>query len=146
MEKSHNFRGLLEEHRAFYEVLPHYVIVDERQGSTQRVHNGFDVFIYGVKTEHDEPYMPPPHKYAQGYEGLRRIAQQVAEETSHSCVVDVMPLPAKVVLNPGDDANIAAVLVIRIARWGVNEEAGETETRALEALEAALQTVGLKRR
>ena len=146
MEMSHNFRVLLEEHRAFYEVSPHYVVVDERHGSTQRVQDGFDVFIYGVKTEHDEPITPPPHVYAQGYEGLRRIAEQVAEDTSHSCVVDVMPLPTTVVLNPRDDAKITAVVVIRIARWGVNQAAGQQETGALEALEKALRAVGVKRR
>jgi hypothetical protein len=146
MEMSHNFRVLLEEHRAFYEVLPHYVVVDERHGSAQRVQDGFDVFIYGVKTEHDESFMPPPHMYAQAYEGLRRIAEQVAEDTSHSSVVDVMPLPTTVVLNPRDDAKIAAFLVIRIARWGASEEAGQHEIRALDALEKALKAVGLKRR
>jgi hypothetical protein len=146
MEMSHNFRVLLEEHKAFYEVSPHYQVVDDRHGSTQRVQDGFDVFVYGVKTDHDEPFMPPDHAYALGYAGLRRVAEQVAEDTSHACVVDVMPLPATVVLNPRDGAKIAAVLVIRIARWGVNEAAGQPETRALEALEKALKAVGVKRR
>ena len=146
MEMSQTFRVLLEEHRAFYEVLPHYLVVDDAHGSTQRVHDGFDVLIYGVKTEHDEPFMPPGHAYAQGYEGLRRIAAQVREETLHSCVVDVMPLPGTVVLNPRDDTKITAVLVIRIARWGGNEAAGLQEARALEALEKALKAVGVKRR
>ena len=146
MEMSPSFRVLLEEHRAFYEVSPHYVVVDEPHESTERVQDGFDVFIYGVKTEHDEPFTPPPQMYAQGYEGLRRIAEQVKEDTSHSCVVDVMPLPTTVVLNPRDDAKITAVLVVRIARWGANEAAGQQEKRALEALEEALQAVGLNRR
>jgi hypothetical protein len=99
-----------------------------------------------VKTDHDESFTPPPHKYAQGYDAFRRIAEQVSDDTSHSCVVDVMPFPRTVVLNPRDDAKITAVLVIRIARWGVNEGAGPQETRALEALERALAAVGLKRR
>jgi hypothetical protein len=146
MNTTHNFRVLLDEHRAFYEVSPHYVVVEHPDSSIEQIQDGFDVLVYGVKTEHDEPFMPPSHKYALGYEGLRRIAQQVAEETSHSCVVDVMPLPEKVVFNPRDDAKITAVLVIRITRWGVNEAAGQTERRALVALEAALGAVGLQRR
>jgi hypothetical protein len=146
MTMSHNFRMLLEEHRAFYEVSPHYVVVDEPRGSIQRVQDGFEVFIYGVKTEHDEPFTPPPHMYAQGYEGLRRLVEQVAADTSHSCVVDVVPLPETVVLNPRDDAKITAVLVVRIVRWGGAGAAGDREARALEALENALKAVGLKRR
>jgi hypothetical protein len=146
MEMSPSVRVLLEEHRAFYEVSPHYVVVDQPHESTERVQDGFDVFIYGVKTEHDEPFTPPPQIYAQGYEWLRRIAEQVKEDTSHSCVVDVLPLPAHVVLNPRDDAKITAVLVIRIARWGVNGAAGPHETRALAAVEKALHAGGVKRR
>jgi hypothetical protein len=145
METTQNFRMLLVEHHAFYEVAPHYVVVDERRG-TQRVQDGFDVFVYGVKNEHDESFLSPPHSYALAYEGLQRIAERVATEISHSCAITVMPLPGTVVLNPRDDAKITAVLVVRIARWGTTEAAGPPETHALEAVEHALKAAGLKRR
>jgi hypothetical protein len=57
-----------------------------------------------------------------------------------------MPHPATVVLNPRDGAKMAAVLVVRVARWGAHEPAGPEETHALEALEHALKAAGLARR
>jgi hypothetical protein len=139
-------RQLLAHHHAFYEVSPHHVVVDQREQPSRVVHDGFDVCIYGVRTESDESFMPPPREYALSYEALRRIVEHVAESTSHACAVNVMPLPAKTVLNVHADARIAAVLLIRIARWGVHEAAGPQESRVLELLEAALHEVGLRRR
>ena len=146
MHTSKELQLTLEAHNAFYQVSPHYVVVDHRQGTSERVQNGFDVLVYGVKTDHDDSFLPPPRTYAQAYQGIRQIAEQVARETSHCSVVDATPLPATVVLNPRDGAKVTGVVVVRIVRRDVNEPAGPEEARALEALERAFKAIGLARR
>jgi hypothetical protein len=53
IDMSDNFHSLIKEHHAFYEVVPYYLLFEERHGSssarTRRVQAGFDVEIYGVK-------------------------------------------------------------------------------------------------
>jgi hypothetical protein len=71
---SDNLRSLIKEHHAFYEVLPYYVLLEERHGSfsavTRSVQAGFDVDIYGVsiKKELTLPGLDPA--YALGYSEL----------------------------------------------------------------------------
>ena len=77
---SYNLRSLIKDYHAFYEVLPYYLLLEERHGSssavTRRVQAGFDVEIYGVNIK-DEFMVPgsDPH-YALGYAQLQKIAEE----------------------------------------------------------------------
>ncbi len=74
---SQDFRSLAQEHHAFYEVSPYYVLLDERPvglpATTRNIHAGFNVDVYGVRTEDNEPAMPPPQEYALGCAELQKL-------------------------------------------------------------------------
>jgi hypothetical protein len=144
-------RSLAKVHRAFYEVLPYYVMVDTRQGSgaaaSQRVHAGFDVNVYGVKsTDSVALRMPPPHEYTLGYGALKTIVEKVSTDTAHACVIDLMPFPSTVVFDARSHAKVAAVYRIRITHWGQGQPAGVAEQQALDAVEEQLKAMGIVRR
>jgi hypothetical protein len=141
-------RSLIDQHDVFYEVVPHYVILDVADGSARRlekVQPGFDVYVYGVNQD-SRLTMPPPHTYARVYAELRRLAKEVWTQTAHSCLIDVMPFPSTIVVNARDFAKVAAVLHLRISHWGVGQPAGPAEARALEAITRELEALGIARR
>ena len=65
-----SFGLLVKEHHAFYEVSPDYVELEERPvglpAKTRRVQAGFNVDVYGIRTEDNEPAMPPPSRVRVG--------------------------------------------------------------------------------
>ena len=64
-------QSLFKRHDAFYEVSPYYVVAMRR-----RVQAGFDVDVYAARTDHADPFMPPPKEYARGSAALAAIAKQ----------------------------------------------------------------------
>ena len=86
-------RQLITEHHAYYEVLPYYVVIEERHGSptanTHRVQAGFDIDIYGTRMENELPLHS--HKYALGYAELQKIAEETSDHPSTSCSIEVIP-------------------------------------------------------
>jgi hypothetical protein len=77
-----DIRSLIKEHHAFYEVLPYYVVLEERHGSlpatTRRVQAGFDIDIYGERIKNDEPsWTPPPEKYGLACAELRKTSRSM---------------------------------------------------------------------
>lgn len=146
-----NIRSLVKEYRAFYEVLPYYILLDERHGSvpatTRRVQAGFDVEIYGVRTEDNKMAMPPHREYALGYAELQRIAESVSHSAGDSCSLEVIAFPSSIVLDVRDHAKVEARLRIRISHRGsLDQPAGLPEQRALEEIEKQLKSLGLARR
>jgi hypothetical protein len=144
-------RSLITEHQACYEVSPYYVVLNQRHGSlaptSQRVQAGFDIDVYGVNTENDTLTMPPPHKYALGYAALQRIAEEVSHGAADSCSVEVIPFPARVVLDGRGQGKVKAVIRIRISHWrGLDQPAGEPEHLALEKVEERLKALGIAHR
>src|SRR5271165_6256442 len=95
---SDNIRSLIEEHHAFYEVLPYYATVENEPPShpagIQRIQAGFNVDIYGVRTVDDEPVPPPAEEYELGWTALLKIAGTVSEYMADSCSLEVIPFPS----------------------------------------------------
>jgi len=147
MNPRNDIQPLVEKHRAFYEVVPHYVVLDGPTGSaaTRRVQAGFDVNVYGINPS-DGLAMPPPEVYGLGYAELRGVVGRISNNVEHSCYLDLMPFPSKIVLNVRNDAKVAAVYRIRIAHWEQGEPMGEAEERALAALEEELGVLHVMRR
>ena len=147
MNPRNDIHSLVEKHRAFYEVLPHYVELDGQTGptGTRRVQVGFDVNVYGINPS-DVLATPPPDVYGLGYAELRRVVGRISTNVGHSCYLDLMPFPSKIVLNVRDYAKVAAVYRIRITHWGQGQPAGEAEQRALAALEEELVALHVVRR
>jgi hypothetical protein len=147
MNPRNDIHSLVKKHRAFYEVVPHYVVLDGQTGSaaTRMVQAGFDVNVYGINPS-DVLATPPPDVYGLGYAELRCVVGRISKNIEHSCCLDLMPFPSKIALNVKNDAKVAAVYRIRITHWGQGQPAGEAEERALAALEGELVALHVVRR
>src|SRR5271165_5302888 len=111
-----SFGSLIKEYHAFYEVSPDYVELEERPvgrpAKTRRVQAGFNVDVYGVRTEDSEPSMPPPHEYALGYAELQKIAARVSQHASDSCSLEVVPFPTVAIIDSRNQGKVEAMIRI----------------------------------
>ena len=144
-----NFQQLTKQYHAFYEVSPHYVVLEERPlglpATTRRVHAGFNVDVYGIRPEDNEPAMPPPHDYAQAYADLKKLAESVSQHTTNSCTLDVIALPSTAIID--SHGKVEAMLRITISHErGLDQPAGAAEQRALEEVEHELKAIGVAHR
>ena len=147
---SDNLRSLIKEHHAFYEVLPYYLLLEERHGSSsavnRRVQAGFDVEIYGVNIK-DEFMVPGPDPhYALGYAHLQTIVEKISHHVDPSCSLEVIPFHSTFVFDSRNQA-VEAMIRIRIShRPGVDQPAGLPEQHTLEEIENQLHGLGITRR
>ena len=146
-----NFSTLVNQHHAFYEVSPYYVLLDERPlglpATTRSVHAGFNVDVYGVRTEDNEPAMPPPDEYALGYVGLQKLAESVSQHASDSCSLEVIPFPSTAIIDSRNHGHVEAMIRIQISHErGLNQPAGSPEQRALQEVERELKSLGIVHR
>jgi hypothetical protein len=148
---SDDLTQLVKQHHAFYEVSPYYIAFEERPvglpAKTRRVQAGFNVDVYGVRTEDNEPVMPEPHEYALAYAELQRIAEKVSQRTTDSCSVDVIPFPSVAIIDARAHGQVEAMLRIRVSHFrGLDQPAGPAEERALEEVERELKSLGIAHR
>jgi hypothetical protein len=144
-----NLGSLIQEHHAFYEVLPYYVVVDGADGgfSTRRIQAGFDVDVYGESVRKEWAMPGPDPDYTLGYSELQKIAEEISRRATHSCSLEVFEFPATVFFDLRRRGKLEALLRIRISHCrGLNEPAGLPEERALEELEKELKSLGIARR
>jgi len=146
-----NFSSLVQEHHAFYDVSPYYVLFDERPvglvATNRRVQAGFHVDVYGVRTEDDAPAMPPPHEYALGYVELQKLAARISQRTTDSCSLEVIPFPSTAIIDTRNHGHVEAMIRIQISHdRGLNQPAGLPEQQALEEVERELKSLGIARR
>jgi hypothetical protein len=136
-------QSLLKRHDAFYEVSPYYVIAMRR-----RVHAGFDVDIYAARTEHADPFMPPPKQYAGGSAALAAIAERVAGDIAGACWVEAFPFPTSATFGVrGHAGEPAAMFRIRISlSLPPARSVGAPESQALVEVERQLKALGIARR
>jgi len=144
---SESFAWLVKQHHAFYEVSPYYIVLEERPvglaARTRRVQAGFDVDVYGARTEDNELAMPPPEVYALGYTELEKISQKVSQHARDSCSLEVIPSPSDVFVDVRDHAKVEGMVRIRISHYrGLDQPAGLPEQQALEEIEKELKSVG----
>ncbi len=139
------------EHHAFYEVSPEYIVFENRPvgrpSKTERVHAGFNVDVYAVRIEDNEPAMPSPNMYALGYAGLQEIAERVSQHASDSCSLRVIPLPLVAIIDGRDNGQVEYLVRIQISHErGLDQPAGPAEQRALEEVENELKSLGITHR
>lgn len=148
---SENIRSLAEEHHAFYEVLPYYLVLDDSHGRgparTLRVQAGWDVDIVGARSDANGPMMPPPQKYAPAYAELQRMAAEVSQDAAGACSVEVIAFPATAIIDAQGQDKVGALLRVRISHLGgLDQSAGPPERGALEEVEERLKAFGIARR
>src|SRR5271165_6356726 len=114
-----SFGSLIKEHHAFYEVSPDYVELEERPvgrpAKTRRVQAGFNVDVYGVRTEDNEPAMPPPHEYALGCAELEKLAESISRHSTDSCSLEVIRFPSTAVIDSRNHGQVEAMIRIQIS-------------------------------
>ena len=140
-------RQLIEEHRVYYEVLPYYVVVEERHGSpgttTRRIQAGFDVDIYGTRIENDPPWRA--HNYQLGYEELQKLVKTNSHQSNNSSSVEVIASYSNIFFDSGNDFQPQAMLRIRVSHYrGLDQPAGPVEVDALQQVEKQLQNLGIR--
>lgn len=144
-------RSLIQEHHAFYEVLPYEVVVDDANGgltlTTRRVHAGFDIDIYGESLKKELVIPGPDPDYTLGFSELQNIAKELSHHATDSCSLEVSEFPSTVFFDLRRHGKPEALLRIRISHYrGLNAPAGLPEQRALEELEKELKSMGIARR
>jgi len=92
---SDNIHELIEQHDAFYQVLPYYILQQERtHGTTKRIQAGFDIDVYGIKPSHEQH---PGRDYLLGYLALEKLVETILPHIGESCSVEVITFPSEVV-------------------------------------------------
>jgi hypothetical protein len=148
---SDKFVSLIKEHHAFYEVSPYYILFDERPlglpATTRTVQAGFNVDVYGVRTQDNEPAMPPREEYALGCIELQNIAERVSQHASDSCVLEMIPFPSTAIIDSRNHGRVEAMIRIQISHErGLDQPAGVPEQRALEEVTGELKSLGIEHR
>ena len=148
---SDNVLSLIKEHQAFYEVSPYYVEFDDRPvglpATTRRVPAGFNVDVYGVRTEDNEPVTPPPHDYSLACAELQMLATKVSQHATDSCTLEVIPFPSIAIIDTRAHGKVEAMVRIRVSHdRGLDQPGGPAEQRALEEVEKELKNLGINHR
>jgi hypothetical protein len=151
IDMSDNIVQIVKKHRAFYEVSPYYVMLEEKHGSPKvtirKVQGGFDVDIYGLNIRKDLTFPGSDRDYALGYAELQKIAEEVSHHTSDSCVLEVFSFPGKIVFDNRNRETVEGMLQIRISHGrGLDQPAGLPEEHALKEVENQLHGMGVTRR
>ena len=146
-----NMSSLVQEHNAFYDVSPYYVLLDERPVglpvTTRTVHAGFNVDVYGIRTEDTKMAMPPPQEYALGYAELQKLAERVSQHACDSCSLEVIPFASTFIIDRRNHGHVEAMIRIQISHArGLNQPAGSPEKFALEEVERGLKSLGIAHR
>lgn len=145
---SQDFRLLAQEHHAFYEVSPYYVLLDERPvglpATTRSIHAGFNVDVYGVRTEDNEPAMPPPQEYALSCAELQKLAESISQHSTDSCSLEVIRFPSTAIIDSRNHGQVEAMIRIQVSHErGLDQPAGSPEQRALQEVERELKSLGI---
>lgn len=138
----------IRDRHASYEVSPYYLVIDEGGGGgPTKVQAGFDVDVYGVSPDDDRLVPAPAREYEFGYAVLQRLVAEVAREAAHSCSLEVMAFPGRMVLDSHGYGKAKAMLRITISHLGpLDQPAGPPERLALEQLKTRLDALGILRR
>jgi hypothetical protein len=147
---SDSINSLVEEHEAFYEVWPYYVVFERDYAGlapvTHRVQAGFEVDVYGVNRS--ERLAPPGSNpdYALGYDALKTLAENISQKASDSCCLEVVEFPSTAIFDTRKHDSVEAVLQIIISHGrGLDKPCGPAEQHALDEVEKELAKMGIQR-
>lgn len=131
---SKDLYSLIEEHHAFYEVSPYYLVLEEKPASltptTRTIQAGFDVDIFGMNTN-KESLLPGPD-YALGCAKVQGLVEEIARHTTDSCLLEVIAFPERVAFGGPSHTQPEGMLRLRIShRRGLYQPAGPLEEQAL---------------
>lgn len=148
---SETLQQLSKRYAAFYEVSPGYVVLNDgpvgAPARIQRVQAGFNIDVYGIRPEDNEPAMPPPEDYECAYAELQNIAERVSRHAAESCLLEVIPFRSVAIIDNRNRGKVEALVRITISHErGLDQPAGKAEQFALEELEKQLKALNIVRR
>jgi hypothetical protein len=143
---ANNIRQWVEQHHAYYEVSPYYIVVEERHGSrsvsTRRIQGGFDVDICATTAGNE--LAPPGPDYELGYADLHEIFAG-SHHTPDSSGIEVIPFYASVFLEARNNFQPQTMVRLRVSHLrGLDQPAGPAEGRLLGDIERQLQNLGMR--
>lgn len=145
---SNSLEELINEHHGYYEVSPHYIVVEGRSpgatNTTRRVHSGFDIDIYTTPPAGQS--ILSPASYGLAYEGVRQLAERVPRN-GDCLAIEVIHFASTIVLDARDHFRPQSKLRIRVCHYrGLDHAAGPPEQATLAAIEQQLRELGAVRR
>ena len=140
-----NVREVTEQHHAFYEVLPYYIVLDRRPhgaaATNRRIQAGFDVDVYGIRSS---PEPEPSRDDAWVYAALQNVVETILAHASDLCSIEVIPFGPTIILDSKRHLQPEAMLRISITHGrGLDQPAGAREGRALREIEEQLHALGV---
>jgi hypothetical protein len=143
---SENVRAVIERHHGFYEVIPYYILLEERphgaKATTRRIQAGYDIDVYGIKTSLEPE---AASDYALIYTALKEVVETILPHTSDACLIEVIPFGSTVILDTRRHLQPEGMLRIRITHGrGLDQPAGAPEERALKEVEEQLRVLGVR--
>jgi hypothetical protein len=144
-EDSATVREIIKRREAFYEVLPYFILYEERLPgravTTRRIHAGFNVDVYGNVAASELGGSPDG---ALSYAVLRDIAETVASHSIDSCSIEVILFNSTLILDSRRKFQPEGLMRIRITHSrGLDQPAGEPEESVLKATLAQLDDLGI---
>lgn len=138
-------REVLKDRQSTYEVLPYYVIIDDRprgaKPTTRTVRAGFDIDIYSLQRRGEAH---PSPEYELVYGALREVTGAIAGHLNDSCRLEVSPFRSTVYLDSKGDFQSKTLLRIEIRHGrGLAQPADKPEQDALKEVQEQLQRLGL---
>jgi len=142
---SENVRELIQQHYAFYEVIPYFVRFEARpygcKPGTRMIQAGFDIDVYGIKASLEPE---PSPDYVLVYRALQQAVETGLPHANNHCSIEVIPFPSTVILDTRRHLQPEDVLKIRIAHErGLDQAAGASEESALNEIEKRLHDLGV---
>jgi hypothetical protein len=143
LKVSEHIHELIEQHHAFYEVQPYYIVQEDRtHKATTRIQAGFDVDVYGIKPSHEQH---PGRDYVLGYVAVEKLVEMILLDPEETCSVEVIPFFSTVVLDTKREFQEEGMLRIRITHKNL-QPAGAAEERVLQNVKERLRDLGLSQR
>lgn len=145
---SKDLPSLVKEHRAFYQVSPYNLVIDEKPGSrpamTRTIQAGFDVDIFASTFNNQFAAAGPD--YALAYAELHKIIENIGSHAGDSCSLEVLSFPSRIVLGGPGNTELQGMLKIRISHHhDIGQPSGLPEEQVLKEVEKQLKQLGMAR-
>src|SRR5215467_10161179 len=145
-----NIRGLIEKHKIFYEIMPYFVLLDERPVGKPAIHKrvqaGFDINLYALYAAPEQPLRTGSgnEEFRATEEDLQRVAREIVSEAKSSDEIEITPFENSVILDIHQNLRPEAFLRIRITHdRGLAQPEGPMEEQTLAVIRERLLQLGV---
>jgi len=143
-----NLEALIEKHKISYEVLPYYVLLDERPAGKPAIHKmiqaGFDIDLYAAGPEGPIGTEAGNEELRAIEADLRRVAREIVPQAYSPDEIETTPFENSVILDVHRNLRPEAALRIRITHYrGLAQPEGPIEEGILAGIRRRLRQLGV---